>query len=303
MIISKRFSHYSVFLLLRGAVWLTRPLPWRFGVALGGMIGLLFFYCSGRYRRRSYENLKIAFGANEMALQIVKKSFVHLGKTLIELLKISSIDPNEINKLVSWEGEEYLQDAKQNGILLVTGHIGNWELMGAALALRGYRLHAIAAPLHNPYIDRWMIDFRSRFGVETVSRGTPSSSRRILDALKKKEMLALLIDQDTKKADGVFVDFFNKKAYTPTGAAQLALRSDATAVTAFITRLPDGRHQITVEKPLILSITGDRKQDVETNTALLTTRIEQHIRCHPDQWVWMHQRWNSTEEPEAEAAA
>ncbi len=301
MNLSKRFSRWGLFLFLKGISWITRPLPWRFGVTLGGAIGLLFFYLSSRYRNRSFESFKTAFGLNpseDPARRIIQKSFKNLGKSLIEIFNLPYLKPHQMDALVVWEGEEYLKNEKENGILLITGHIGNWELLGAALAARGYRLHAIGAPFHDPRMDHWMTRLRSLFGVETISRGTPSSSRKILEILRKKEMLALLIDQDTTKAEGVFVHFFNKKAYTPTGAAQLALRSNATAVTAFITRLSDDRHRITVEKPILLSRTADRKKDIETNTALFSSRIEQHIRAYPEQWVWMHQRWKATPEVE-----
>ncbi len=291
----KRFSRLGVFLLLKGIAWVTRILPWRIALWLGGTIGLFFFYFSKRYRTRSLESFQTAFGPNPCdipANQIIRKSFKNLGKSLIEILNLNRLDRDQMNALVLWEGEEYLENTKDNGIILITGHIGNWELMGAALSMRGFRVHGIGAPLHDPRMDRWLIQLRSFWGVETISRGTPSSSRKILEILRKKELLAVLIDQDTK-GKGVFVHFFNKKAYTPIGAAQLALRSNATTVTAFITRLPDDRHRITIEKPVLLARTGNPKQDIEMNTAFFTARIEQHIRAYPDQWVWMHQRWKT----------
>jgi KDO2-lipid IV(A) lauroyltransferase len=264
-------------------------------VWLGGRLGLFLFYLLGRYRVASLKNFQTAFGAEKDPIetaQIVKKSFINLGKSLIEILNLPRLTPNQIDTLVSWEGEEYLKKTDGKGILLITGHVGNWELMGAALSHRGYPIHAIATPLYNTRINDVIIDLRMRYGVKTISRGTPSSSRKIMEVLKKREMLALLIDQDTR-VDGVFVPFFNKKAYTPSGAAQLSLRANAITVTAFITRLPDNCHKITIEKPLEIFRSGDRKDDIEKNTALFTSRIEQHIRAHPEQWVWMHERWKT----------
>jgi KDO2-lipid IV(A) lauroyltransferase len=291
----KQVSRLGVFILLKGVSAMTRLLPWRLGTALGGWIGLLFFSLSKRYRTRSFENYKLAFGVTQIDSQsyrIVRNSFKNLGKSLMEILSLQYLNPTQMDSLVSWEGEEYLQQAKEEGILLITGHIGNWELMGAALAHRGYAIHAIAAPLYDARINRWIVHLRALFRVGTINRGTPSSSRKILEILRKKGMLALLIDQDTR-VNGVFVPFFNQKAYTPTGAAQLALRSSAKTVIAFITRLPDNRHRITIEKPVSLFRTGDLKENIEANTALFTSRIEAHIRTYPDQWVWMHQRWKT----------
>ncbi len=300
---SKRLSRIGVFLLLKMVSGIARFLPWRLGVRLGGVIGLLFFYVSKRYRDRSFESFKIAFGRDPLdnaSRRIIRRSFRNLGKSLLEILMFQYCKPGQIDSLVSWEGEEYLKDQGE-GVLLITGHIGNWELLGAALAARGYRLHTITAPLYYSPIDDWITELRVRSGIKTISRGSPSSSRKILDVLRKREMLAILLDLDTR-VNGVFVNFFNRKAHTPAGAAQLALRSGAKTVTAFITRLSDDRHRIIVEKPVLLSRTGDRTRDIETNTALFTERIEKHIRAHPDQWVWMHQRWKTMATNERESS-
>ena len=225
---------------------------------------------------------------------IEKKNFCNLGKGLIEILNLHRLKKDHVETLISVEGEEYLKaaEASGQGTILITGHIGNWELMAAALSIRGYRLHVIAAPLYDPRIDDLIIKLRERFNIETISRGSPSSSRKILNVLRSKEILGLLIDQDTK-VDGVFVDFFNKKAHTPAGAAQLALRSGAATMMCFVTRLPGDRHRITIEKPMHLFKSGDRERDIETNTAMFTKRIEEHVKHYPEQWVWMHRRWRT----------
>ncbi len=298
MTFRKRFSRLSLALLIKIIAWVARLFPWRMAVFLGGRLGIFLYHILRRHRIASFNNLTIAFGNEKdpiASTRIIKNSFINLGKSLIEILALPNLKPHERDALVSWEGEEYLKDTGGKGVILITGHIGNWELMGAALAHRGYPIHAIATPLYNSRIDQIIIQLRSLFGVKTISRGTPSSSRKILEVLRKKEILALLIDQDTR-VDGVFVPFFNKKAYTPAGAAQLAVRSNAVTVMAFITRLPNNRHKLTIEKPLTLFRTEDKKRNIENNTALFTSHIEQKIRMNPDQWVWMHARWK-TEAP------
>ncbi len=297
---SKRFVRNFLLVLLKGLGFLIRLLPWRLGVHFGGLLGLIAFYLLKRERRRSYEGLKVAFGneKSEQALQrIARKNFSNLGKGLIEILNLHSLKKEQLETLVSLEGEEYLKAATESGQggILITGHIGNWELMAAALSMRGYRLHVIAAPLYDPRIDELIIRLRADFNVETISRGSPSSSRKILSVLKKKEILGLLIDQDTR-VDGVFVNFFNKKAHTPAGAAQLALRSGAATMMCFVTRLPGDRHRITIEKPMHLYKNGNKEQDIEKNTAMFTARIEEHVKQYPEQWVWMHRRWRTKPE-------
>ncbi|MBI3803411.1 MAG: lysophospholipid acyltransferase family protein [Nitrospirae bacterium] len=296
----KKILRSLIFFSLTSIAFLTRRLSWKWGVRLGGAIGTVLFYSLRRERARSLEGLRIAFGTGKSDAElyhIMRRSFQNLGKGLIEILNFDHLKPEEIGSLIAVEGEEYLDQAEQegNGTILITGHIGNWELMAAVLALRGYPLHVIAAPLYDPRIDEWIVRLRARFGVETISRGSPSSSKKILGVLRKKEILGLLIDQDTK-VNGVFVNFFNKKAYTPAGAAELALRSGAATMMCFVTRLPNGRHRITIEKPMTLVQSADHAKDVEINTARFTSRIEEHVKQYPDQWIWMHRRWKTKPE-------
>jgi len=294
---SKKALRAFLIVVLKTIAFVSRQLPWHLGVNIGGLLGTLAFYLIRRDRERSYEHLQIAFGSDtpkKKLDEISKRNFSNLGKGLIEVLNLGHLKDDELDALVSVEGEEYLREARDAGLgtILVTGHIGNWELMAAILSKRGHRLHVIAAPLYDPNIDDWIVSLRSKFNVETISRGSPSASRKILGVLRKKEILGLLIDQDTK-VDGVFVNFFNKKAHTPAGAAQLALRSNAATMMCFVTRLPGGRHRITIEKPMKLFRSEDKKKDIEVNTAMFTARIEEVIKQNPEQWVWMHRRWRT----------
>lgn len=297
---SKRFVRNFLLLLLKLLGIFTRLLPWRLGVRFGGLLGILAFYLLKRERQRSHEGLQVAFGTekSERDLRVIARTnFCNLGKGLIEILNLHTLSKERLEMYISLEGEEYLKAATESGkgIILITGHIGNWELMAAVLSMRGYRLHVIAAPLYDPRIDELIIRLRADFKVETISRGSPSSSRKILSVLKSKEILGLLIDQDTR-VDGVFVNFFNKKAHTPAGAAQLALRSGAATMMCFVTRLPGDRHRISIEKPMHLYRSGNKEQDIENNTAMFTARIEEHIKQYPEQWVWMHRRWRTKQD-------
>jgi KDO2-lipid IV(A) lauroyltransferase len=288
-----------VFWGLKGIALISRLFPWQWGVRFGGYLGRASFHFLSKERRTAQANIKMALG-NERSPdelnRILRSNFENLGKGLIEILNMSRLRREELEELVELEGEEHLKRAyaEGQGVILITGHIGNWELMGAFLAHRGYPLHVIAAPLYDPRIDEWINQSRALFDIQTISRGTPSSSRKILAVLRKREILGLLIDQDTR-VEGVFVDFFNRKAYTPSGAASLALRSGAVTLTCFIIRLPGNRHRITIQKPISLISTGDYQKDLVLNTALFTRSIEDYVRHYPEQWVWMHRRWKTEE--------
>ncbi len=283
----------SVFFLL---------LPWKTALRGGAFLGRVGYRRLKREREKAERNFTLAFGNEYTARQkseILRRSFENLGKSLIEVLKFRQISSSNIDQFVTLEGEENLKKAfsKQKGIVFVTAHFGNWELMGITLAIKGYRTHVIAAPLYDSRLDRIMNRFRLIHGVETITRGGEKGARKILSALKNNQILGLLIDQDID-AEGVFVDFFNRQAFTPSGAATLALKSGAAVILGFIHRELDNRHRIIFSGPVELIRRGEWAQDIHDNTALFTKAIEENIRKHPDQWVWMHNRWQ-TRDPSA----
>jgi KDO2-lipid IV(A) lauroyltransferase len=167
---------------------------------------------------------------------------------------------------------------------LLTGHCGNWELISAALSSRGVRVLAIARELQDPVLHAAVVGLRTRLGVETIVRGSPDAASQMRSALRGRALLAMLIDQDTD-VRGAWVPFFGRPAWTPLGAAQLALRCRMSVVPAFDERRADGSHLVRFHPPLELP------EDAVEATACMTRAIEDHIRRRPDQWVWTHRRW------------
>jgi KDO2-lipid IV(A) lauroyltransferase len=135
-----------------------------------------------------------------------------------------------------------------------------------------------------------MIRLRAAHGIETLVRNRPGYLKRLIVMLRRGGVVGLLIDQDTK-TDGVFVPFFHREAYTPTGAASLALRTGASVVVGFIVREGRDRHRIVIQGPLTLPRSGDADRDVRDQTARFTKMIEDQVRRTPEQWIWMHRRW------------
>ena len=176
--------------------------------------------------------------------------------------------------------------------MFATGHCGNWEMLGARLPSGGVPLVTAARQLDNRRLDRFVTASRTRFGGEVVPRG-PSAGRRLARALIKNAAVALLIDQDIKDIPGVFVPFFGRPAFTPSGAATLALRMKCPVLPGFIHRRPDGTHVAEIHPPLPVPTDGTLEDKVEEMTATATAFIERQIRAHPEQWVWMHRRWRT----------
>jgi KDO2-lipid IV(A) lauroyltransferase len=284
-------------LLISGLV---RFLPLGAAVRIGRLLGRWADRALVRENRKVVRHLRLAFGpehTEEELRRTARDCFAHLGQSLFELLWLQRVKPGEIKRYVEMD-ETPIREAlsKGKGLIFITGHIGNWELLGAAVAACGFPLQVVAAPLYDPWIDDWVVRLRSRMGVETVSRGEPDSGRRILRTLRENGILGILIDQDID-AEGGWVDFFGRPAYTPTGAAALAARTGAPVVVGYIHRIaqPEDhgiQHRVAVHGPWFLDRDRDQSQ-VMAETQRFTELLEHGIRLFPEQWVWMHSRWKT----------
>jgi len=274
-----------------------RLLPRRWNLWVGSGVGLLGYAVLRAERRKSIKNLELAFQREKPAEElrsINRRVFVHQGRNLFELFWLSRIPPSVLLQKVHFEGMEHMERAYRSGkgVLLVTGHIGNWELMAAAVASAGYPLRVVAASLYDPRLS-WIISgIRKKYGVQTIFRDHPSARRTILQVIKKGEVLGLLIDQDTR-VKGVFVDFFRRPAYTPSSAASLALRTEAEVVIGSIVRQKNNNLTVAFRPPLSPLRSGKRAEELITNTQLYTSVLEDIVRKYPEQWTWMHKRWKT----------
>ena len=264
----------------------------RFGVALGAIGWRL----SRRDRTRTLEQLAIAFPDKDRdeLTRLARANYRHLGVTGAECLHLMRGDCSTVERRVEVEGWENVEAVRAAGrpVLILTGHCGNWELLAATINCRGLRLAVIARRANDPRLASPIVRLRERFGTRTINRSEPGASRKLLTALRDGGALGMLIDQDTP-VKGVWVPFFGRPAFTPVGAAEIALKRDAGVVPAFIARRDDGTHRAVFQPAL------DLPTDPTAATALMTTAIESWIRHHPEQWVWMHRRWRR--QPEAEA--
>jgi KDO2-lipid IV(A) lauroyltransferase len=284
--LSRLFLTWSTrFILL-----LSKLMPYRLGVCAGGALGFIAYYLFHRERNRAIEHLTLAFGGKgrPWIQRTARQSFIHLGKSLLEVMLIS---PRRLAQVVDIQGEESLRTALslKKGVIYVTGHVGNWELMGHTVAAKS-SLSVVAVPIEPEQVNDIIVRLRARMGVRTILRGRPGASRELIRIFKENRILGILIDQDTD-VESAFVDFMGKPAWTPTGAASMALKFGAPVIFGTIRRNEDNRHTITIEGPLELVRTGNDEKDAVANTAMLTKKIEDRIARNPEQWVWMHRRW------------
>jgi KDO2-lipid IV(A) lauroyltransferase len=264
--------------------------PYRLGVWAGGVFGCAAYYLLPRERSRAITHLTQVFFEEDRAWirRTARNCFIHLGKSLLEVMLST---PRRLEKVIEFRGEEALRSAINigKGVIFVTGHIGNWELMGHAVSGR-YDLSVIATPVEPERVNDMIVGLRAGMGVRTILRSRPGASRELIRVFKENRILGILIDQDTD-VESAFVDFMGRPARTPTSAVSMALKFDAPVVFGTIERCEDNRHIVTVEGPLQLVTTGDDEKDIIANTAMLTRKMEDVIRKNPEQWVWMHRRW------------
>ena len=270
---------------------LLRLAPLRGALALSGGLTGAIAPLLGKLWRLADAHLALAFPETppEARRAIAREAFANVGRSFAEIAKFASLR-GELERYVSIDGLEHLQGAlaQGKGVLAVTGHIGNWELLAAYCAGIGLPVDVIGRRPDNALLSRLLVTTRARGGVTTILRDTPQAGRAILKTLRANRILALLIDQDTR-GPRVFVPFFGRLAGTPSGVATLALRTGAPVVALFISRRPEGGHVIRVLPPFAPA--DPARDDAESLTAAYTKVIEAHVREHPEEWVWWHRRW------------
>ncbi len=299
----KRFKNNILYFLLLASTEVIGLFPRETALKVGETAGRLAFYLLPKLRKRTIGNLSMAFNGEkdwQEILVLARDVFANLGKNAFECIVLNRRPIQEINKVVTSQGSERIDEAlkRGKGIIYIAAHLGNWELMGAYLALEGHPVNVIARSVYDERINRILLEFRSRYGVRTILRGKrrkggsiAALTKKILRALKGNGLLGILIDQNIGGIDSVPVTFMGLPTRAPSGAASLALASQAEVLFGYTYRGEDNRHHIVVERVDGLARSEDRKKDVLSNTAHFTRLIEEKVREFPSQWVWIHDRW------------
>ncbi|OGS20874.1 MAG: hypothetical protein A2252_00565 [Elusimicrobia bacterium RIFOXYA2_FULL_39_19] len=264
---------------------------------IGACAGHLAFLIVGRYRKVAYTNLKSIFPEKtEIEIRsLTKRIFINQGKNFFEFLAFRKLTPENITRISQIKGKENFDEAfsRKKGVLMIAAHFSNWELLGVVLAYAGIPMNVIAKKLYIEKLDEMLIRSRESMGMKIIKRGEGDSSLGIIRALKKNQCLAMLVDQNIKSVPGVDINFFGKKAFTPSGLASLALKTGAPVLAVFIVREKDDTFTVEVSKKVELIKTGNEQEDILQNTQKFSDITEEYIRKYPDQWVWFHKRWNN----------
>ena len=252
-----------------------------------------------KLKRTGMRNLEIAFPEKTVAERaaILRGTFENLGRVLGDLSQFHKYDRERLAELIDYELDDTsrsLYDAQKNGrgVLITTGHLGNWELLVLGFAALYEPISYLARPLDNPMLDAMLNDRRTAFGNTPISK--TNSAMLAAKILREGGILGILADVNAHPREGVFVPFFGVPACTSSGAALLAIRSNALIFPTFCVWEKEKQRYRFVHGPVIKpASTGNRKQDIIDTTAAYTAEIEKLIRQFPDQWMWIHKRWKT----------
>jgi Kdo2-lipid IVA lauroyltransferase/acyltransferase len=276
-------------------------MPRKIAARAAGTVAWLGFHLARRQRRAGLRNLQMALPELENAEreQILRGCFQNLGRLLVEFSHFPELNKGNISQFVVHDGLEYYLEGlrRGRGVIFMTAHFGAWELSSFAHSVYGYPLKFIVRPIDNPKVDALISEYRTLGGNVPIQRR--SAARDIIRALRQNEAVGILFDQNTTRAEGVFVDFFGIPAATTTAIATFALRTGAAVLPGFLIweeRL--GKHRLQFDPPVKLIETGDLAHDVAANTRLFNQILEKYVRKYPEQWLWIHRRWKTRPEGE-----
>lgn len=277
----QRTKNTVLYALMRGGHALARALPLR---GLLRLLGCMAPYLFRREAKRARAQLSLALPQLD-ATKTTRRMFVHFAQSIWELSRLHREVP-----ILDGAARRVLDDALAagRGAVVISGHIGNWELLGHAIAAAGYPITTLAKPSYDPRVTQWLQKWRALHGLKIIWRDKSNAGKMILSALRHNSLIAFLIDQDIKAA-GDFVPFFGRPAFTPTTPAALALRTGAPVIVCWHQRRHK-LHAIAVER-IDYVPTGNAAHDALALTATITERLESIIRAAPEQWVWLHKRW------------
>jgi KDO2-lipid IV(A) lauroyltransferase len=290
----RRLKNAAIVAVTGGALWVGRRLSLEQTLSLGDAVGAALYRLLREPRRLAHEHLRVAFGEElspSAREHLARASFINMARCFCELAKIDAIRTRR-DGYFDVEGREHLDAvlAQGKGAVVVTGHIGNWELLAAYFAWQGVPIAALARRIYAERLNKLIVDFRARQGVETILLESPRSARQIIGAVKRSALLAIVIDQDTH-TPSVSVPFFGRLTRTPVAAASLAIRRDLPVLPVFIQRRSEGGHRITFNPPLLIERSGDRQADIRALTRQCSAALEAQMRKNPAEWVWWHRRW------------
>ncbi len=292
----KRLKHFLEYATLRTVEFVLCALPLRLALELGEQLGTLMSGMLPKRRRLIIENLTRAFPEKSPAevRKTARRNWKNLGRTALEFVRSQDFVSSETASRVTWEGADQVDAAmaENHGMILISFHFTNWEILGILTQQRFNRLMAIARPMKNPYVDRWLQAKRAQDGMKIMLHR--NAVKESLRWLKGNNMLGVLVDQNLYHG-GVFVNFFGRPAATTTLPALLHIRTGAPVFVVHCLR-ESGTFRATYEQVEFPRVDND-DQRVIVYTQIINDYLERIIRKYPENWFWIHNRWKRKPDP------
>ena len=267
-------------------------LPPKSYIWLGKIFGKTLFVLDKKHRDVVYRNLRFVFHKEKSPRQlnrIARLSFENLGKNLFETLALPRVNKAYIDKYLTIEGKNFIEEAlkQKKGLIYITLHLGNWELLNAACGLRYKNCSVIVKGQKHSSLNQLLNSYRRKFGVKLIELG---ALRDVVRALENNEIVSMVVDHGAGKGDK-FVELFGREVPMPAGAVKLALKFKAPILFAYIRRTRGAYHEVAVEPFRSFRDTGNKENDLDNNLAALNKQLEKYIRANPEQYLWSYKRW------------
>ena len=291
---------WVVYLVYRCLEWIVNLVPESLAYKIGRAFGSLAYKLMSRRREIAEANLKLAFDLDEQELaDLTRAHFKHLGMVIIEFLRSPQLDKQQVEEIVEIEGQEYLDAARQReeGIVIFTGHFGNWELLGICLTLMGLPMNALAKNQSNELINQHILKNRQLTGAK-VFANKGMVLKKAYQALKKGEALYVIGDQKARTAEE-YIKLFGVRATVALGTVDLAARTNSWILPIYLPRIEEGKYRLLIKEPIKVQgkLAKDEKIEVMQD---LHSSLEEVIKEYPQQWLWIHRRWHFSPDLEEE---
>lgn len=291
------WGEYSVASLLLGFLGV---LPRRLAIALSIGVAWVCYRLLSGLRKAGMRSLEIAYPEMGEAarMELLGGTFDSLGRVLGEVSQFPKYSKEKMASMVDFTFDGYMQTLydqvkrEKRGVLITTGHLGNWELLVQTFAVWHEPMSYLARPIDNPLIEDLTVAIRTKFGNTPLNK--TNSARTAIRLLREGQIVGVLADVNAHPKEGVFVPFFDVAACTTAGPATLAIRTNALLFPIFcVYDRETHKYKIVHGRAVEPAATGDREADIQATTAAYTAEIEKIIRQYPDQWLWIHKRWKT----------
>ncbi len=285
-------EYYAARFLL-GAVGL---FPLSTSMKIGKSVGRFLSRYLPRLTKTGRRNLEIAMPelSEKEKERILNGTFESMGRHLGFVSHFDEFTPDKVREIVEVIGKEHFDKAHATGrgILFFTGHFGSWEVFNLLPPAFGYGMNILVRRIDNPRVEDFVDKMRTRLGSVTLDKR--QAGRKMYRLLESGELLGILADLNVQERDSVFVDFFGIPASTTTSIARLAMKTNAVVLPAFAVWSEEKqKYVVHIEPPIEYATEGDYEENIKNLTQEITTMVEKYVRAFPEQWLWIHKRWNT----------